>query len=115
MRFLEKSGAEMRQEDIQKWLDTHKAMLTANEISVVVKGFERWELPSSEELHRLGRISGYPIPEAFGPSEHQRAVNLFANGDVKDCIATFSRMLLDKETADTLSNLAFCQILTGDI
>jgi hypothetical protein len=115
MRFSEKPGFEMRQEDIQKWLDAHKAMLAANEISFVVKGFDRWKLPSSEELHRLGYISGYRIPDAFGPTQGEQAVAKFGDRDVNGCMEIFARMLADKDDPQIRNNLAFCQIVTGDV
>jgi len=114
MRFLEKVDAEMRQDEIQKWLDAHKAMLAANEISFVTIGFERWELPSSEELHRLGYIAGYRVPDAFGPPLGEQAVAKFGSGDVKGCREIFARMLVDKDDPEIRNNLAFCQIVTGD-
>lgn len=115
MRFLEKPDAEMRQDEVQKWLDTHKAMLASNEIQFVTTGFERWELPSPEELHRLGHIAGYRIPDAFGPPQGEQAVAKFGSGDVKGCMETFERMLADKDDPQIRNNLAFCQIVTGDI
>jgi hypothetical protein len=114
MRFVEKPDAEMRQDEIQKWLDTHKTMLAANEISFVITRFERWELPSSEELHRLGNISGYHIPDGFGPTQGQRAVSKFGEGDIQGCLDTWKMMLADKDDPQTRNNLAFCQIITGD-
>ena len=115
MRFVEKPDAEMRQDEIQKWLDAHKTMLAANEISFVITKFERWELPSPEELHRLGYIAGYPIPDAFGPHQGEQAVAKFRDGDVKGCMERFARMLADKEDPNVRNNLAFCQIITGDV
>jgi len=115
MRFVEETEAEMRQEDIDKWLDTHKAMLAANEISFVVTGFSRWELPTPLELHRLGFISGYRIPDVFGPTQGEQAVSKFGEGDEKGCLETFARMLADKEDPQIRNNLAFCQIIIGDV
>jgi hypothetical protein len=114
MRFVEKPGAEMRQDAMQEWLDKHKTMLAGNEISFSIMGFERWELPSSEELHRLGYISGYHIPDAFGPAQSEQAVSKFGRGDVQGCLDTWKRMLTDKDNPQIRNNLAFCQIITGD-
>jgi hypothetical protein len=115
MRFLEKPNAEMRQDEIQKWLDAHKTMLAGNEISFVITGFERWELPSPEELHRLGNIAGYRIPDAFGPPLGEQAVAKFGSGDVNGCMDIFARMVADKDDPQIRNNMAFCQIVTGDV
>ncbi len=114
MRFSEKPETEMRQEDVQKWLDARKPMLASNEISFIVTGFDRWNLPSPEELHRLGNISGYHIPDTFGPTQGQQAVAKFGQGDIQGCLDTWKRMLADKDDPQIRNNLAFCQIFTGD-
>jgi hypothetical protein len=114
-RFVEKPGQEMRQEEFQKWFESHRDLLAGNEISVAITDFKRWQLPSPEELHRLGRISGYRIPEVFGPTEGEQAVATFGKGDIHGCMKTFLRMLADRESPQTRNNLAFCQILTGDV
>lgn len=113
-RFLEESDSEMAQKEIIKWLEAHKHILAANEIVVSVNGFERWELPSADELHRLGYISGYRIPDSFGPPQAEQAVSKFGQGDVQGSMNLFARMLADKDEAQIRNNLAFCQIVTGD-
>jgi len=114
-RYLEKAGQRLQQEQFQEWVDGHRTLLAGNEIAVVIVGFHRWELPSSDELHRLGRISGYRIPDVFGPHQTLQAASKFADGDVRGCMETFVRMLGDKEDAATRNNLAFCQILAGEL
>lgn len=114
-RYFEAVGQQLRQEQFQEWIDNHRALLAGNEISIVIHDFLRWELPSPVELHRLGRISGYRIPDVFGPTEADQAVSRFVEGDIHGCMDTFSRMLADKETFSIRNNLAFCQILTGDV
>lgn len=114
-RYLEKVGQQLRQEQFQEWVENHRPLLAGNEISAIINGFSRWELPTPVELHRLGRISGYPIPEVFGPTEVEQAVSKFREGDIQGCMDTFSRMLADKESSQPRNNLAFCQILTGDV
>lgn len=89
-------------------------MLAANEISFVITGFERWKIPSPEELHRLGYIAGYRISDKFGPPQGEQAISKFADGDIKGCMETFARMLADKDDPEIRNNLAFCQIITGD-
>lgn len=115
MRFVEKPDIEMLKGGVEKWLDTHKAMLAANEISFVITGFERWKLPSSEELHRLGYISGYHVPDAFGPTQGEQAVAKFGEGDIQGCLDTWARLLADKDDPQIRNNFAFCQIVTGDV
>ena len=114
-RFFEEVGGQLGQEKFQKWIENHRALLAGNEISIVITAFDRLELPSAGELHRLGRISGYRIPEAFGPTEAEQAVSKFGKGDIQGCMDTFVRMLADKESSHFRNNLAFCQILTGDV
>jgi len=114
-RFLQKPGQELLREQFQKWIENHQALLGENGIAIIVTDYTRWELPSSNELHRLGRISEHGIPDVFGPPEAKQAVTLFGNGDIQGCMTIFRRMLADKESAETRNNLAFCQLLTGDI
>lgn len=114
-RYLEKVGRKLQQEQFREWVENHRPLLCGNEISVIVNGFSRWELPTPVELHRLGRISGYRIPEVFGPTEGEQAVSKFGEGDIQGCMDTFMRMLADKECSQTRNNLAFCQILTGEV
>jgi hypothetical protein len=114
-RFFEKHGQELRHEQFQEWIENHHALLAGNDISIVITDYNRWELPSPIELRRLGRISGYLIPDEFGPTELEQAFTLFENGDIQGCMAIFSRMLVDKESAHIRNNLAFCQLLTGDV
>jgi hypothetical protein len=114
-RFFEKPDKELNQVEIQNWINNNFKLLETNKISIALTTFKRWKLPSSEELHRLGRISGYRIPKVFGPDEIVHAIEKFANGNIQGCMDIFVRMITDKETAHILSNLAFCQILLGDI
>lgn len=114
-RFLEKSGSELMAEKFQHWIESNRAILKGNEISVALSSFNRWMLPTDIELHRLGRITGYQIPQVFGPSEGERAISLFAQGDMQGCMDTFSRMLKDKEAAYVRNNLGFCQLIANDI
>lgn len=113
-RFFEEPDVQLREEQFHEWVENHRALLAGNEISIVITGFNRWELPSPVELHRLGRISGYRIPEVFGPTEGEQAVSKFGQGDIPGCMATFSRMLCDREAGYVRNNLAFCQLVTGD-
>ena len=114
-RFLEKPDNELLADGFQSWIESNRSILKGNEISVSLVNFNRWMLPSEIELHRLGRISGYRIPSVFGLTEAERAVSLFAEGDLPGCMDTFSRMLRDKEAAYIRNNLAFCQLLAGDV
>jgi hypothetical protein len=113
-RFFEKPDVQLREEQFQEWVENHRALLAGNGISIVITGFNRWELPSAVELHRLGRISGYRIPEVFGPTESEQAVSKFEQGDIPGCMAIFSRMLCDREDGYVRNNLAFCQLVTDD-
>lgn len=114
-RFFENPISPFKPELCYEWIETHGSLLAGNGISVSVSNFNRWQLPSSKELHRLGRISDYQIPEAFGPSEAESAINQFMTGDIQGCMDTFSAMLIDKEEYSIRNNLAFCQLLTGDL
>jgi hypothetical protein len=113
-RYIEQPKNEIQRAVIDKWLDANKAILVASEISYVVAGFSRWEVPTSEELHRLGNISGYVIPDALGPNQFKQAISKFNDGDIKGCSGTFAKMLADKEDSEIRNNLAFCQILLGE-
>jgi hypothetical protein len=113
-RFFEDHQQKLEREQFQEWIDNHHTLLGGNNISINIVDCTRWELPTSIELHRLGRISEHRIPEVFGPSEHQQAVALFGKGDVEGCMSIFARMLADKDSAVPRNNLAFCQILTGN-
>ncbi|HLP29561.1 MAG TPA: ATP-binding protein [Candidatus Didemnitutus sp.] len=113
-RFFEKPGAELSESQFYDWVQKHKALLEGNEIAVLISGFNRWELPSAIELHRLGYVSGYRIPEVFGPTQTEQAIAAFKNGDVEGCMATFSKMLRERDSNVIRNNLAFCQLLTGD-
>jgi hypothetical protein len=113
-RYFEKPGQELRCEQFHEWIECHLILLKGNDISIVISDLIRLELPSPAELHRLGRISRYRIPEVFGPTENEQAISLFTNGDIQGCMDIFSRMLGDKEEACIRNNLAFCQVLTGN-
>ena len=114
-RFFEKVSDKLREDQFQEWFDNHRALLAGNEISIVITEFNRWELPSPVELHRLGRISAYPIPDLFGPPEFDQALSKFEEGDIHGCMEMFARMLGDIESFEIRNNLAFCQILTGNV
>ncbi len=114
-RYLEKAGQKLKPEQFQEWIEGHRDLLAGNEITFAMYDFTRWELPSPDELHRLGRISGYRIPDVFGPNQGRQAVATFGEGDVDGCMEIFARMLADKDDPQTRNNLAFCQILTGDV
>ena len=112
-RFVEKPENEMRQDEIANWLEAHKELFAGNEISLAMLGFTRWVLPTQDELHRLGRISEFPIPEAFGPNAMDQAVAKFAAGDIQGSADGFVRLLADREDDANRNNLGFCQILLG--
>lgn len=114
-RFFEEIGNELKVELFQKWIDDHRDFMERNDISFVIEGCDRFELPSFEELHRLGYILRYPIPTTFGPSKNEQAITLFENGNIQGCMNIFSKMLDDRDDATIRNNLAFCQILTGNI
>jgi hypothetical protein len=114
-RFFEKETKELKEEKFREWIISHSRLLAGNGISIAVTGFHRWQLPSANELHRLGRITDYWIPEVFGPTELEQAVSKFADGDIQGCADTFSRMLVDNDTSQIRNNLAFCQLLLGQV
>jgi tetratricopeptide (TPR) repeat protein len=114
-RYFEKGDVQISKEKIQDWIDTHVDLLAGCGISIVITAFDRWELPTALELHRLGDISGYRIPKVFGPTRNEQAVSMFANGDISGCVDTFKSILADSEDAFVRNNLAFCQILTGEV
>lgn len=113
VRFVEKPGSEMRQEQIAEWVGAHKELFAGNEISLAMLEFTRWILPASDELHRLGRISEFPIPDAFGPDAGEQAVAMFAAGDIQGAVDGFARLLADREDHANRNNLGFCQVLLG--
>lgn len=113
VRFVEEPGIEMRQEQIAEWVGAHNELLAGNEISLAMLAFTRWVLPTPDELHRLGRISEFPIPDVFGPDAIEQAVALFAAGDTQGAADGFIRLLADKEDDANRNNLGFCQILLG--
>lgn len=114
-RYLERPAQELQREQFEAWIKSHHVLLSANAISMVVTDYDRWELPSPSELHRLGRILGYAVPNAFGPTEHTQAVTLFGKGDIQGCATIFLKMLADKDSPDVRNNLAFCQLLMGQV
>src|SRR6266496_443292 len=114
-RFFEKNDAPITWSKIRDWLEDHRALLAGNDISVVVTSVDRWKLPTAHEIHRLGRIAGYAIPDLFGPREVDEAIAKFEAGNIAGCADDFSRMLNDKEEPQVRNNLAFCQLLMGKI
>ncbi len=112
-RFVEKPGSEMRQEEIAEWLGAHEELFVANEISLAVREFTRWVLPTRDENHRLGHIYQFPMPVVFGPSLLEQAVAKFAAGDIEGSADGFARLLADREDGACRNNLGFCQILLG--
>lgn len=114
-RFFEHNDVQLTIEHLHEWIENNRPLLASNEVEITVVCFDRWELPSPDELHRLGRISGYRIPEAFGPNEMNQAIIQFKNGKIEECMNTFSKMLADKEESSVRNNLAFCQLLSGNI
>ncbi len=116
VRLLETKGTKLQKDAVIRWLDTRKSMLDDYRISLSLTQFEHWTVPTNEELHRLGRLSGHQFfLDEFGPSEMEIAVDKFGSGDVQGCIDLFERMLADKEDPHIRNNLAFCQIVTGNI
>jgi hypothetical protein len=87
---------------------THEALLASNEIVFILTKLSRWELPTAEELYRLGYISKHPIPDTFGPGPSEHAVSKFAEGDIQGCATIFAKMLLDREEPAIRNNLGFC-------
>jgi tetratricopeptide (TPR) repeat protein len=75
----------------------------------------RWELPSNEEMHRLGRVSGVHVPEKwFGPSLLAQAVKLYCEGDEQSCLIMLERLLAEHDDPGIRNNIAFIQILRGN-
>lgn len=114
-RYFEKIGSQLQPEKIQDWISSSAGLLSGHEIMLASRDFRRWQIPSFDELHRLGRITGNRVPDAFGPTEMERAVTKFGEGDVQGCMDMFSKMLADEDDAGVRNNLAFCQILTGAV
>lgn len=114
-RYFEKEGDQLEQKRIQEWISSNANLLAGHKISLALRDFRRWQLPSSDEIHRLGRISGNNVPEILGPTEISQAITKFSNGDVRGCMNMFSEMLADKDDYQLRNNLAFCQILTGAV
>ena len=113
VRFFEERDVKMTQLKMEACLEEHEAVLSANRLSVVVREYTRWVLPTAEELHRLGNIFGAYISEEFGPSQQQRAISMFETGDFQGAADMFEKMLADKEDAAYRNNVGFCQILLG--
>lgn len=115
VRFVEKSESEITRDGIGSWLIATEPTLRSNEIEIELASFERWVLPSTSELHRLGYISGYELPSVFGPGLMSQAITLFEKNDVGGCQLAFERILADKESPMVRNNLAFCQIFNGQV
>jgi len=114
-RFLEKPAEELLRNELQAWIDKHQELLARNHISIVITEFWRWQLPTPKELHRLGWISGHRIPKEFGPDLYEDAFSMFKNGDIQGCADVFKKMQVDRESPTILNNIAFCQILLGQL
>lgn len=114
-RYFEKEGVPLARERLQEWADEHQALLDGNGISILITAFDHWMLPSADELHRLGYISGYQIPEVFGQALIHQAIETFRAGEIDKCAAMFSQMLGDRDDDQVRNNLAFCQLLMGKI
>jgi hypothetical protein len=114
VRFVEKPDTEICKDYVVKWIESHSKILIKNEISLDVNAFERWELPTIEELHRLGYILKYPIPSVFGITPSTQAVLKFGEGDVEEALRILARLLSDRDDPGIRNNYAFCQIYSGD-
>ena len=114
-RYFEMVGSQLQPDRIQDWISSRIELLSNHEISLALQDFRKWQLPSSYELHRLGRITENLIPDAFGPTQMEQAISQFGEGDVQGCMEMFDEMLEDHDGADVRNNLAFCQILTGAV
>ncbi|MBK8039639.1 MAG: ATP-binding protein [Verrucomicrobiaceae bacterium] len=114
-RFLEKLGDGLPEEKINDWIQSHHELLKGNNITITVNNFKRWELPNDRELHRLAYISEHSIPEIFGPSRLAQAITMFADGNSQGCMDMFKEMLADREDSQIRNNLAFCELLRGQV
>lgn len=112
-RYLEDPAKNLTREKFQLWIDSHTELLATHNISVNSVDFTRWELPTSFELHRLGRISGHKIPQIFGPTQFDEAFKKFGAADVAGCAQDFATMLDDKPESRISNNLAFCLLILG--
>jgi len=116
VRYIEETGkATLDRSMIETWIVEHEPLLKRNDVALEVQDFIRWELPSSEELHRLGRITGAYVSDVFGPREIDQAVASFKAGDQPRCREILTRMIADKSDHELRNNLAFCQILAGEV
>jgi hypothetical protein len=114
VRYLEDEKKAISPEFFNDWLKKHASLLTRNEISLKITEINRWTLPTSREVHRLGRILDFPIPDVLGSSEIEVAVEAFKKGKVQETRDAFAQMLADREDEQMRNNLAFCQILLGE-
>jgi tetratricopeptide (TPR) repeat protein len=93
----------------------NSAILRSNDISCRIAKEEHWQIPTSDELHRLCWIAGIPVPSEFGPNHIEQALEKFSAGDVKGAAEQFASVVADKDDPNPRNNLAFCQIILGDV
>jgi hypothetical protein len=110
-RFFENLTQPLTRESVEKHLRESKRILDSHDISVAILDCNRWQLPTHAELHRLGRISGVPVPSVFGPTQSEQAVAAFQNGNVDEAASVFAAMVSDKDEPGIRNNLAFCELL----
>jgi hypothetical protein len=115
VRYMEKAAQELTLESFALVIEQIRDLLQANGIALSVSTFERWKLPDTHELHRLALISGYKVPTFLGTSPVLQAFNKFEEGDIETSKVLFREVLELRESADIRNNLAFCQILTGEL
>jgi hypothetical protein len=115
VRYLERETQPLKSEAFEHWVVTNTALLNRNNINLSVSEVRHWILPTALEMQRLGRIAEIAVPESLGPREIDTAVDNFKNGRIEETAALFERMLDDKEDEQIRNNLAFCQILLGQL
>jgi hypothetical protein len=113
-RYIEKPDKEINLDVLDAWIQLNDGVLKSNDISCKIDKTHRWQVPTDNELQRLGWIANYDIPDAFGPDLYDRAIQLFAERKVSDCSEIFQQMLSDRDHHEVRNNLAFCQIILGN-
>jgi hypothetical protein len=111
-RFIEDPDGERK--PFEAWLSENAPILKSNGISCEIGVVTRWDLPTSEELHRLSWIANIVPPPEFGPTRVRQAVDSFGKGDVGGAIKLFMALLADREYPEINNNLGFCLIIAGE-
>jgi tetratricopeptide (TPR) repeat protein len=106
---------ELRSDLFQEWIDRHEKVLAARDVSIKILRTALWKPPTFEEMEKLAKIAGVEVPAGLKLGSYQDAVIKFKRGDTAGAADCFERSLEQEETPNARNNLAFCQILLGQL